>query len=248
MRYARWTGWTWRSGTARPWRCWAATAPASRPRSGCYWGCASPMPAPCGCSARRPSGRCARGGWARCSRRHGRCPGSRSASWSPSWPPAIRPRCRWRGPWSWPGSGTWPGGGWTGCPAGRCSGCASPSRWPGTRRCWCWTSRRRRWTWRPGTPSGRRCAPMPAGATPSCSPRTTWRRRTRTPTGSWSSTGAGSSPTARATSCGAGRAATWSPWTWQAGSRRTWPRCRASGRSRWPATGPGSVRTTPTRR
>jgi ABC-2 type transport system ATP-binding protein len=64
-------------------------------------------------------------------------------------------------------------------------------------------------------------------ATPCCSPRTTWRRPTRTPTASSSSTAAGPSPTAPARRSSGGWAARWSPSTWPAGAARACARCRA---------------------
>ena len=67
-------------------------------------------------------------------------------------------------------------------PAARPSACASPSRSSATPSCSCSTSRRWRWTSRAATRSGRRCASSPRAARRSCSPRTTSRRRTPTPT------------------------------------------------------------------
>ncbi len=48
--------------------------------------------------------------------------------------------------------------------------------------CSCSTSRPWRWTSRAAAPSGRRCASLPRAARRSCSPPTTWRRPTPTPT------------------------------------------------------------------
>jgi hypothetical protein len=83
-------------------------------------------------------------------------------------------------------------------PVGRPNGCASPWRsWP-IPTSWCSTSRPRPWMSRHAATSGRPCARSPGAGRPSSSPRTTWRRRTRTPIGSCSSRAAGSSPTGRA--------------------------------------------------
>ena len=66
-----------------------------------------------------------------------------------------------------------------------------------TPTCSCSTSRPWRWTSRPATCSGSRCGRSAGGRRPSCSPPTTWRRPTSTPTGSSSWPGAGSWPTGR---------------------------------------------------
>lgn len=131
---------------------------------------------------------------------------------------------------------------------GRYRECGSRWRWRAIPRCWSSTSRRRRWTWRRGMCSGSRCAGTPGAGTPCSSPPTIWRRRTPSPTGSWSWTGGGSSRTARARSCGGPRAAAWSAWTSPAAPRTASPCCPVCAPWRWPATGSGCARTTPTRR
>jgi ABC-type sulfate/molybdate transport systems ATPase subunit len=66
----------------------------------------------------------------------------------------------------------------------RRSGCASRRRSSPTPACSCSTSRPWPWTWKAGTTSGRRCGSSRRGGRRSCSPRTTWKRRTPTPTAS----------------------------------------------------------------
>ena len=81
-------------------------------------------------------------------------------------------------------------------PAARPSGSASPSPWSPTPTCSCSTSRPSPSTSRAGATSGRPCAPLPrSGQDGRCSPPTTSRRPTPTPTASCSWPAGGSSPT-----------------------------------------------------
>ena len=95
-----------------------------------------------------------------------------------------RPDAGRRGHRRAPTSPTSPTGAPTSCRAARPSGCASPSRSSPTRGCSCSTSRRSPSTSRPAARSGRRCAASPPAGAPSCSPPTTSRRPTPSPTAS----------------------------------------------------------------
>ncbi len=71
-------------------------------------------------------------------------------------------------------------------------------------------------------------ATRPPRAAPSSSPPTTWKRPTRSPTGSWSSTRAGCSPTARPPRSRPGPGPAGSPSTWPRTRRWTRRRCAPS--------------------
>ena len=69
-----------------------------------------------------------------------------------------------------------------------------PSAWSATPRCCSWTSPAAAWTRAAATSSA--SVGLSTRAPPCCSPPSTWRRPTSSPTRSWSSTAAASSPTA----------------------------------------------------
>jgi energy-coupling factor transporter ATP-binding protein EcfA2 len=71
-------------------------------------------------------------------------------------------------------------------PADSSNGCASPSRYFPIPSCSCSTSPPRAWTSKAVASSGRPSARTQGVGAPCSSPRTTWRRPTRTPTGSCS--------------------------------------------------------------